>query len=197
MIVVVVGAAMVVVMIVPVAAGRVAALTGRLGPHSTAGLAMVAATVLAGADLREVVRDDHPQLRGERRLVGGPVRERGAEAGPGLGVGFRHAPEPTASRGRCGPVDGRRGRVRPWRLHTLEVLPGNTEPTETLTIVHGMTEYLARDGSVVATSDAASTLRGYDESCEAAGLSRPDLVLTESAVAGPSGAGCEAAAAGP
>jgi hypothetical protein len=97
MIVMVVVAAMVVMMIVRVVTGRVAALTGRLGPHSTAGLAVVAATVLPGADLGEVVRDDHPQLRGERRVVGGPVRERGAEAGLGSGIGFRHDQEPTAS----------------------------------------------------------------------------------------------------
>jgi hypothetical protein len=66
----------------------------------------------------------------------------------------------------------------PGSVHTLEVLPGNTELTETLTIVHGTTEYLAPDGSIVATSDAASTLRGYYESCEAAGLPRPDRILT-------------------
>jgi hypothetical protein len=65
----------------------------------------------------------------------------------------------------------------PGSVHTLEVPAGNSELTETLTIVYGTTEYLGPDGSVVAVSDAASTLRGFYESCEAAGVPRPAGVL--------------------
>jgi quercetin dioxygenase-like cupin family protein len=66
----------------------------------------------------------------------------------------------------------------PGSVHTLEVPTSNTEPTETLSIVYGTTEYLATDGSVVTVSDAGTTLRGYYESCEAAGVPRPTRILT-------------------
>ncbi|WP_436771671.1 2,4'-dihydroxyacetophenone dioxygenase family protein [Yinghuangia sp. YIM S09857] len=65
----------------------------------------------------------------------------------------------------------------PGSTHTLFVPADNTEVTETLTIVHGVTEYLDADGNVVAVSDAAANLRGYYESCEAAGLPRPSGIL--------------------
>ena len=65
----------------------------------------------------------------------------------------------------------------PGSVHTLEVPADNQELTETLTIMYGRTEYLGADGSVVSVSDAASTRRGYYESCEAAGVPRPDRIL--------------------
>lgn len=65
----------------------------------------------------------------------------------------------------------------PGSTHTLFVPADNAEVTETLTIVHGITEYLDADGNVVAVSDAAANLRAYYESCEAAGLPRPTGVL--------------------
>jgi hypothetical protein len=65
----------------------------------------------------------------------------------------------------------------PGSVHTLDVPADNTEPTETLTVVYGTTEYLAPDGAVLAVSDAASTVRGFYESCEAAGVPRPARVL--------------------
>jgi 2,4'-dihydroxyacetophenone dioxygenase len=65
----------------------------------------------------------------------------------------------------------------PGSTHTLFVPADNTEVTETLTIVHGITEYLDADGNVLAVSDAAATLRGYYASCEAAGIPRPSGIL--------------------
>ena len=50
----------VVVMVMRVITGRGSALTGRLGRHSTAGLAVVATAILSVADLDEIVRDHHP-----------------------------------------------------------------------------------------------------------------------------------------
>jgi hypothetical protein len=58
-----------------------AALTGRLGPYSTAGLAVMAATLMTVANLEEVVGYDHPKLGAEGRLMGRPVGEEGAKAG--------------------------------------------------------------------------------------------------------------------
>ena len=65
----------------------------------------------------------------------------------------------------------------PGSVHTLQVLADVPGPTETLSIIYGTTEYLGPDGTVVAVSDAASTLRGYYESCEAAGVPRPASIL--------------------
>jgi 2,4'-dihydroxyacetophenone dioxygenase len=65
----------------------------------------------------------------------------------------------------------------PGSVHTLHVPQDNKELTETLTIMYGTTEYLGEDGSVVAVSDAAAALRGYYESCEAAGVRRPDGIV--------------------
>jgi hypothetical protein len=49
------------------------ALTGRIGRHSTAGLAVVAAANLMVTELDEGVGRGHPQLGGERRVVRYPV----------------------------------------------------------------------------------------------------------------------------
>lgn len=65
----------------------------------------------------------------------------------------------------------------PGSVHTLYVPADNDGPTETLTVVYGQTEYLDADGSIVAVTDAATTLRGFYESCEAAGVARPDAIL--------------------
>ncbi|MCF2527778.1 2,4'-dihydroxyacetophenone dioxygenase family protein [Yinghuangia soli] len=65
----------------------------------------------------------------------------------------------------------------PGSTHTLFVPADNTETTETLTIVHGVTEYLDAEGNVIGVSDAAANLRGYYESCEAAGIPRPSGII--------------------
>jgi hypothetical protein len=83
----------IVVMVMRVIARRWAALTGRLGCHSTAGLTVVAAAVLPLSQLDEIVRHDHSQLRRERRIVGRPVGESGSEAGFWSRVTFGHAVE--------------------------------------------------------------------------------------------------------
>jgi len=49
------------------------ALTGRIGWHSTARLAMVAAADLVAAERDEGVGRGHPQLIGERSVVRYPV----------------------------------------------------------------------------------------------------------------------------
>jgi len=56
------------------------ALTGRIGRHSTAGLAVVAATTLMVAQLDQGVGRSHPHLVSERRVVGDPVGKQGAPA---------------------------------------------------------------------------------------------------------------------
>jgi len=56
-------------MVVMTVIGVRAALTGRIGCDSTAGLAEVSAACLAMAQLDERVRDGHPQLRGKRGVV--------------------------------------------------------------------------------------------------------------------------------
>ncbi len=64
----------------------------------------------------------------------------------------------------------------PDSVHTLYVLPGG-ETTETLSIVYGETEYLDADGQIVSVSNAATNLANYYESCERAGLPRPNGIL--------------------
>jgi hypothetical protein len=66
----------------------------------------------------------------------------------------------------------------PGSVHTLQVPADNTEPTETLSVIYGTTEYLDSNGAVIAISDAAAALRGYYESCEAAGIPRPTGIIT-------------------
>src|SRR6266568_2771331 len=56
------------------------ALTGRVGRHSTAGLAVVAAAGLAVAQFDEGVGRRHPQLGREGGVVGGPVGQEGHRA---------------------------------------------------------------------------------------------------------------------
>ena len=56
------------------------ALTGRIGRHSTTGLALVAAASLAPAQLDEGVGRSHPQLGGEGGVIGGPVGQEGTWA---------------------------------------------------------------------------------------------------------------------
>ena len=58
------------------------ALTGRVGRHSTAGLAVAAASLVV-AQLDEGVGRSHPQLGSEGGVVGGPVGKKA----PGLGLG--------------------------------------------------------------------------------------------------------------
>ena len=65
----------------------------------------------------------------------------------------------------------------PDSVHTLYVPADNTEVTETLTVVYGRTEYIGEQGEVVAVSDAASNLAMFYESCEAAGVPRPNAIL--------------------
>jgi hypothetical protein len=83
----------IVVMVMRVIVRRWAALTGRLGRHSTTGLTVVAAAVLPLSQLDEIVRHHHSQLRCERRIVGGPVGESSSEAGFWSRVTFGHSPE--------------------------------------------------------------------------------------------------------
>jgi len=66
----------------------------------------------------------------------------------------------------------------PGSVHTLFTPEDNTEVTETLSVVYGVTEYLDEDGSVVATSDARSNLEAYYAACEAVGIPRPTAILT-------------------
>src|SRR5262249_58717651 len=49
------------------------ALTGRIGRHSTAGLAAIAAAALMVAQLDQGVGRGHPELGSERGIGGGPV----------------------------------------------------------------------------------------------------------------------------
>jgi hypothetical protein len=55
-----------------ISGGR-SALTGRVGRHSTAGLAVIAAASLVLAQLDEGIGRSHPQLHREGRVIGGPV----------------------------------------------------------------------------------------------------------------------------
>jgi hypothetical protein len=55
-------------------------LTGRIGWHSTTGLAVVAAARLAAAELDERVGRGQPQLLSERGVVAGPIGEHGRRA---------------------------------------------------------------------------------------------------------------------
>ncbi len=63
-------------------------------------------------------------------------------------------------------------------VHTLFVPDSNTEVTETLTIVHGRTEYLDAAGSVIAVSDVHATLATYFAACDAAGVPRPAQIVS-------------------
>jgi hypothetical protein len=60
--------------------GGGSALTGRVGRHSTAGLAVVAAASLLFAQLDEGIGRGHPQLGHEGGVVGAPVGKEGPRA---------------------------------------------------------------------------------------------------------------------
>ena len=60
--------------------GGGSALTGRVGRHSTAGLAVVSAARLVLAHLEKGVGRCHPDLGHEGRIVGGPVGKEGRRA---------------------------------------------------------------------------------------------------------------------
>jgi hypothetical protein len=59
--------------VLPVVTGVGTALTGRIGRHSTPGLAVVSAARLVVTELDQGVGRGHPQLGGERRVVRYPV----------------------------------------------------------------------------------------------------------------------------
>ena len=66
-----------VVVVVRMVLGGGSALTGRVGRHSTARLAVVSAARLALAQLDEGVGRSHPQLDREGGIVGDPVGQQG------------------------------------------------------------------------------------------------------------------------
>ena len=74
------GLIVVVPVVVRVVFGGRVALTGRVGWHSTAGLAVVAAARLAFAQLDEGVGRRHPQLGREGGVVRAPVGKHGPRA---------------------------------------------------------------------------------------------------------------------
>jgi hypothetical protein len=84
------------------------ALTGRIGRHSTAGLAVVAAASLVLAQLDEGVGRSHPQLGSEGGVVGGPVGKEGPSAWsrPRLLAGLWHNAN-TTTKAVAAPVRAR------------------------------------------------------------------------------------------
>jgi len=60
--------------------GGGSALTGRVGRHSTARLAVVGAARLALAQLDEGIRRSHPQLGSKGGVAGDPVGQQGCGA---------------------------------------------------------------------------------------------------------------------
>jgi hypothetical protein len=71
------GVIVAVAMVMRMVLGGGSALTGRVGRHSTARLAVVAAARLALAQLDEGVGRSHPQLNSEGGVVGDPVGQQG------------------------------------------------------------------------------------------------------------------------
>jgi hypothetical protein len=65
----------------------------------------------------------------------------------------------------------------PGSVHTLSVPDDNVVLTETLTVLYGTTEYLDGDGRVIAVTDAGTALQTYYDSCDAAGVPRPNAIL--------------------
>ena len=63
-------------------------------------------------------------------------------------------------------------------VHTLTVPETNTEPTDVLFLIEGANLDLGPDGEVVSVIDAQLVLDGYYMLCEAAGLPRPNGILT-------------------
>ena len=76
------GLFMIVTVVVRVVSGGRSALTGRVGRHSTAGLAVVAAASLVLAQLDEGIGHSHPQLHREGRVIGGPVGQESPRVWP-------------------------------------------------------------------------------------------------------------------
>jgi hypothetical protein len=72
------------------------ALTGRVGRHSTTGLAVVAAATLALAHFNQGIGHGHSQLDPERGVITGPVGEHRPGAGlrPGFLIGLWHNANP-------------------------------------------------------------------------------------------------------
>lgn len=99
-----------VAVVVRVVLGGGSALTGRVGRHSTARLAVVAAACLALAQLDEGVGRSHPQLGSEGSVVGGPVGQQGpwAWSRPGFLFGLWHKANSTTNAVtapvRCAPT---------------------------------------------------------------------------------------------
>jgi hypothetical protein len=91
--------AVIVAVIVRMITGGGSALTGRVGRHSTAGLAVVAAASLAFAQLEERIGGGHPQLHRQRRVVGGPVGQQGPRVWPrpGFVTGLWHTANATTN----------------------------------------------------------------------------------------------------
>src|SRR6185437_6722308 len=86
----VVAVAVLVAMTVRIVRCTGSALTGRVGWHSTTGLAVVSATSLASAQLDQGVGHGHPQLDPERGVITGPVGNHRPAAGlrPGFLIGL-------------------------------------------------------------------------------------------------------------
>src|SRR5947208_10614957 len=104
---------MVVVVLIVVVVVIVRSLTGTVGPHSTAGLTVVAATALSSARLDQVVAHDELQFGRERSVVLAEVAERSSETrfvGHRVIVGRVIARPLPRSRGLRSP-HGRRGRA--------------------------------------------------------------------------------------
>jgi hypothetical protein len=92
------GLFVIVTVVVWVVFGGRTALTGRVGRHSTAGLAVIAAASLALAQLDEGIGRSHPQLRHEGRVVGGPVGHEGPLwSWPGFLIWLGHNANGTAN----------------------------------------------------------------------------------------------------
>ena len=103
------------IVVVVIIFGEVAR-TGRRGRHSTTGLAVVSAAILASSELGEIVRESHSEFGREWGVERVPVGSEGCEAwlGPGLWFGHAHdgrtvATIATARRVRPGEVS------RGWR----------------------------------------------------------------------------------
>jgi hypothetical protein len=80
-----------------------AALTGRLRPHSTAGLSVMATALLTVANLEEAVGYDHPKLGAEGCLISRPVGEHGSKVGlwSTSRIGLSHIAMLLPARGRA------------------------------------------------------------------------------------------------
>jgi 2,4'-dihydroxyacetophenone dioxygenase len=63
-------------------------------------------------------------------------------------------------------------------IHTLYVPEDNDGPTETIFVICGGIEYLDEDGAVIAVSNAPTMLQSYFDAVEAAGLPRPEGLIT-------------------